>query len=166
MDITVVPAHLLRSYIWQVLKANLPEAWDESNYGGKIPIVPLGEEPELSKYSGPHIVYGYTNEASGPIAARESGSVSFAVYDQNFRRLGRTMNVLKRAFDRYDETARDVNNYTSHIPEFVGIRFGSISLSYLEGGSPEENEGGNMSALMTVRYEYYSTQEVVTSVLP
>lgn len=166
MDIAVVPAHLLRSYAWQVLKTNLPDVWDEKNYGGKVPIVPLGEEPELSDYSGPHIVYGYSDEASGDLSEREVGSLSFAVYDQNFRRLTRTMRVLKSAFDRKDESARDVNNYTSQIPSFVGLRFGYISLSFLEGGSPETSEGGNMSALITIRYEYYSSQTVATAVSP
>lgn len=164
-------AYLLVDYAWGVLKANYPTVWDESKYGGLIPIVPLSEEPELDEYDGPHIVYGYAEDPTGSLHARSGGSITFAVYDQNFRRLGKTMNILKAAFERQDETARDVNNFTSvynpggaATPPYLGIRFGYISVAFVEGGTPEETEGGRQSAIISITYEYYVDYDVITSI--
>ena len=161
------PAYLLRSYAWQVLKRNMPDVWDETKYGNLIPIVPLAEEPELSEYSGPRIVYGYSTEGSGDLYAREFGSMTFAIYDQNFRRLSQTLNILKKAFERQDETARDVNEYSDSLVNspFEGLSFAQVSLGFIEGGTPEDEEGGRQSALLNIRYEYHVDFDVVTSVI-
>lgn len=177
MDTVVSPAYLLRSYTWALLKANDPVTWDSSKYGGLIPIVPVAEEPELEEFSGPHIVYGYALDTTGSLHARKSGSVTFAVYDQNFRRLTNTLNVLQAAFERQDEAARDVNEYTSWVTRednfdidgnpvkpFVGLRFGYISIGFIEGGTPEDSEGGRQSALVNIRFEYYVDYDVKTSI--
>lgn len=163
-DTVVTPAYLIRSYAWQLLKNNMPDVWDEAKYGGIIPIVPLAEEPELDEYDGPHIVYGYAIDPTGDLHARKGGSVTFAIYDQNFRRLTKTLNILQAAFERQDEAARDVNEYTSTIPAFIGTRFGYIRLGFVEGGSPEEVEGGRQSALVNVNFEFYVDYDVKTSI--
>jgi len=162
INTTVSPAYLLRSYAWEVLKANDPDTWDESKYGGLVPIVPVAEEPELEEFAGPHIVYGYALDGTGSLYARNGGSVTFAVYDQNFRRLTKTLTILQAAFERQDESARDVNNYTSSHPQFIGIRFGYISVGFVEGGTPENTEGGRQSALVNIRFEYYVDYDIKT----
>lgn len=166
MNPEVNPAHLLVDYAWGVLKANMPTVWTTSKYGGLVPIVPLSEEPELDAYDGPHIVYGYADDATGDLYAQHSGSLTFAVYDQNFRRLGKTMTILKVAFERQDESARDINNFTTTYLNgaYVGIRFGTVDLAFLEGGTPEETEGGRQSALINIRYDYFVDYVVDTSI--
>lgn len=164
MDTAVSPAYLIRSYAWEVLRANDPGTWNKDKYGGLIPIVPLAEEPELSEYDGPHIVYGYANDPTGDLPARKGGSLTFAIYDQNFRRLTKTITVLQTAFERKDETARDVNEYTSSLAPFIGITFGFIDIGFVEGGSPEESEGGRQSALVNIRYEYHVDYAVKTTI--
>jgi hypothetical protein len=159
------PVYLLRSYAWAVLKANMPETWDETKYGGMTPIVPLSEEPELDEFDGPHIVYGYSLDSTGSLHARKSGSMTFAVYDQNFRRLTETLTNLQTAFERQDETAKDVNRYTTARPQFIGLRFGYIFIGFVEGGTPEETEGARQSALINIRFEYYVDYDVVTAVI-
>lgn len=169
MNPVVSPVYLLRLYAWAVLKANMPETWNEELYKaegdtqGIIPIVPLAEEPDLDAFDGPHIVYGYALDTTGDLYARNSGSMTFAIYDDKFRRLTETMNVLQAAFERQDETARDVNNFTTN-NNFIGIRFGYIFVGFAEGGTPEETEGGRQSALINIRFEYYVNYDVVTSV--
>lgn len=160
------PVYLLRSYAWRVLEVNMPETWNTELYGGMTPIVPVAEEPELDEFDGPHIVYGYTLDTTNALYIRKSGSLTFAVYDNNFRRLTETLNVLQAAFERQDESARDVNNYTSAFESFIGIRFGYIFIGFIEGGTPEEAEGGRQSALINIRFEYYVTHDVTTNVLP
>lgn len=165
MSTVVSPAYLIRAYAWALLKANDPDTWDEDNYGGLTPIVPVSEEPELEAYTGPHIVYGYALDATGSLHARNGGSVTFAVYDDNFRRLTKTLNILQAAFERQDASARDVNNYTtSKGASWIGIRFGTIDIGFVEGGTPELTEGGRQSALINIRFEYYVDYNVITEI--
>jgi hypothetical protein len=165
MDTTVSPAYLIRSYAWGILKANYGEVWDEDNYGGLVPIVPVSEEPELAEYTGPHIVYGYTLDMTGRLHARNSGSLTFAIYDQDFRRLTKTLNILQAAFERQDETARDINRYTTNKGgPWVGMRFGTVAIGFVEGGTPETTEGGRQSALINISFEYYVDYDVVTQI--
>lgn len=170
MNLEINPANIIVHYAWAVLQANDSDTWNVENYGNKVPIVPLSEEPELSEYSGPHIVYGYAIDSTGELHARNNGSTTFAVYDQNFRRLTKTLNTLQAAFERQDESARDVNRFSSTIVSgetnspFIGIRFGTISVGFHEGGTPEETEGGRQSGLINIKYEYYTDYTVTTSV--
>lgn len=164
MNIEVTPAYLLRSYIWEVLQANDPGIWNTNNYGGLTPIVPLAEEAELSQYDGPHIVYGYALAPVRDIHARRSGSMTFAIYDQNFRRLTKTVAIIAEALGRLDESARDVNNFTTRNPSYLGMTFAYVDLGFVEGGTPEQTEGGRQSALVNVRFEYHVDYDVITSV--
>jgi hypothetical protein len=173
MKAEVHPAHIIRSYAWKLLNNNQPFDWTTSNYGGKIPIVPLSEEPDISEYSWPYIIYGYAYDPNNRLYARKTGSMTFAIYDQDNRRLGRTMNTLVTAFEREDEAARDVNRYTDMLRDgtvagsqqnsgFQGLTFGYISMNYVESGVPEETEGGRQSALISLRYEYHVDYDVTT----
>lgn len=160
-DLTLVPAYLLRQYAWQLLKRNTD--MEESHYGGLLPIVPVSEEPELTEFNKPYLVYGYALNSSNDVSARKNGSMTFAVYDDDFRTLTRVLNILTTAFERHDESATDVNAFTSTIPQFVGIRFGTISVGFVEGGTPEETEGGRQSGLINIRFEYYVDYDIDTS---
>ena len=55
-----------------------------------------------------------------------------------------------------------MNNYTSSHPQFIGIRFGYISVGFVEGGTPENTEGGRQSALVNIRFEYYVDYDIKT----
>lgn len=170
INITVSPIYLLRSYIWELLKTNDPDTWDEDKYGGLVPIVPLAEEPELDEFSGPHIVYGFAVSGTNPLPAIESGSMTLVIYDDNFRRLTKTMNIIQVALGRLDESARDVNRFTSSVAgannnyPFSGMSFAYIGLGFSEGGSPETSEGGRQSALLNIRFDFLANYNVVTDI--
>lgn len=166
-DPTLGPDLLLRQYAWALLKANDPAVWDESNYGGVVPIVPLSDEPELSDFDGPHIVYGYTGDTTGDHWMESSGTMTFAVYDDNFRRLGKTLNILHAAFERADDSAKDVNHYLDTVsldgsthPFRNTIRFGCIEIGFVEGGIPETTEGGRQSGLLNIRFDFFVDYDV------
>lgn len=170
MDKTVIAPYLLRSYIWQVLKKNtdmdeLDYTLDPDTNPGLVPIVPLAEAPEISQFDKPYIVYGFSETPSTDLWVRRRGNMAFVIYSTNFRELSRITNVIAYAFDRADEAARDVNEYTSTIPAFVGLTFGTIQVSYVEGGSPEQSEGGRQSAAINIRYEYHVDYDIDTSAL-
>lgn len=166
-DPVLGPDYILRSYAYELLAHNDPDTWDKSHYNGIIPIVPLSDEPELSDFAGPHIVYGYSVDTTGDLWAEKSGTVTFAIYDENFRRLGKTINILQAAFERMDESARDVNNFTSSYTldngathPYIGVRFGCIEIGFVQGGTPETTEGGRQSALLNIRFDYFVDYDV------
>lgn len=164
--ITVAPVYVLRSYAWALLKANEPDTWDEEKYGGLVPIVPLNEEPELSEYPGPRIIYEFSNQETGSMYFRGRGSMTFAIRDHNYRRLTRTMNILQEALGRFDESARDVNDYSERLKAATGtdfdISFGHIRTSFAESGTPEEEEGGMMVGIVNVSHSYFVEYDINT----
>lgn len=161
MDANFSPIYLLAHYVWQLLKTNT--AMTETDYGGLVPVVPVSQVPELEQFNKPFLVYGYAlipTEFERDFCQR--GSMSFAIYGTNFRDITKIVNILFTAFNREDRAAADVNEYTSTIPSFVGIRFGTIYIGFSEGPSPEETEGGRQSAIINVRFEYYVNYDVET----
>jgi len=153
----VNPIYALRFYAWAVLKANMPDVWTETKYGGLVPIVPLAEEPDLAEFSGPKIVYEYTILDSSMEPYRGRGSFSMAVMDTNFRRLTETLNILEVAFGRVDESARDINAFIDSPgnPLANMIGFGYTAVSFVDGGTPEETEGGNQIGVINIRFDYF-----------
>ncbi len=173
-DSVVSPIYALRFYAWELLKRNMDDVWDEDNYGGMIPIVPLAEEADLAEFSGPKIVYEYTVLDTGSQSYRGRGSFSMAVLDTNFRRLTETLNVLEAGFGRLDESARDINaflngGYNSTLvasPNILKgqVAFGYTNVSFVDGGTPETSEGGNQVGVINIRFDYFVDYNVVTDV--
>lgn len=161
--ISVTPAFALRNYIWAVLKANEPTTWDESKYGGLVPIVPLNEEPELGEFPGPRIIYEYSLSNRGTEYYRGRGAMTFAVRDSNYRRLTRTMNIIDEALGRQDDSARDVNDYLDRLDSQVGfnLSFGNIFLSFAESGTPETEEGGPQVGVVNVSFTYFTEYDII-----
>ena len=164
MDEVISPYQLLVDYAWAILKANTNMT--ESDYDGLIPIVPLAEVPEIIDSAGgkPYLVYGYALDSTQPLPARRLGTMTFACYTTDFRALTRVLNVLSEGFGRSDLSAQDVNRFTSRFPNFVGMRFGTINISFVEGGAPEEEEGGNQNGIVSIRYEYYVDYDMTLDV--
>lgn len=166
MDSKYIAPYLIRSYVWEVLKFNLGLSsthYDIDGDGkGLVPIVPLGEEPDISKFDRPYLVYGYAESPSGDSSGRTAGNMIFVIYSTDFGEMSEIANVVAKTFE-HQYAATEVNHYTSTVPAFIGIRFGNIETTTLEGGVPEETVGGRMSATVTLRYEYYSDYDIRTS---
>lgn len=166
MNTKYIAPYLIRSYVWELLQRNLDMSDDDYDINGDgkglIPIVPLGEEPELAKFNKPYLVYGYAESPYDDYASQTTGNIMFAIYSTNFADMSQIANVIGKAFE-YDDAAANVNHYTSTIPAFVGIRFGNVQLQSIEGGVPEESSGGRMSAVVNIKYEYYADYSIETS---
>lgn len=166
MKSEVTPSLVLRAYMWQLLKANTNmdelDYQSDENPNGLVPIVPVSEEPELTQFNKPYLVYGYAHNPSRDLYHYRSGSMTLVVYATTFREIGDILSLLQLVFERHDEAAENVNLWSSTIEPFRGIRFGSIHMGLLESGTPEDNdqdteqtEGGRMSGLINIRYEYF-----------
>lgn len=163
-DKVVAPVFALIDYAYAVLNANDPVTWDREKYGGLIPIVPLSEEPELSDYDGPRIVYDYSMTDTGTLYQRGRGTVSFAILDHNYRRLTRAMNILQESFGRLDESARDVNDWLERrkpVADF-DVSFGFIRVPFAESGTPETEEGGRQVGVVGLAFDYFVEYDINT----
>lgn len=160
MNPEVHPVYALRSYAWALIKANT--TLTETKYGGIVPITPLSEEPELSNLDLPLIVYGYDEQPTNDVFVEREGSMTFIVKDQNFRRLTQILNILSAGFGRWDDAAKDVNHWLRNIPSMSDLRFGEIHMSLLDGGTPEESEGGRQSGMISISFKYYVDYTVIT----
>jgi len=165
-DVVVSPAYVLRDYAWAVLKASDPTVWNASKYGGQVPIIPLNDDPDLSEYPGPRIIYEFSETDRGVTMYRGRGNMTFAVRDNDFRRMGKTINTLAEAFGRLDESAADVNDYIDRVRAGRGVAFdvsfGMIRLELSQSGTPEEEEGGQMVAIVNISYDFFVEYNVNT----
>lgn len=163
MNTKYIAPYLLRFYAWQLLKANTD--MDESDYAGKNPIIPANEEPDFQQFNHPYIVYGYAESPTTQLYARQTGNMAFMVYSTDDREINTIIQVIAQAFQRGDESATDVNEFTSTIPEFLGIRFGTISVAFVSSIEPPTEEGGRLGGMVNIRYEYYIENPAVTTSL-
>lgn len=145
-------AYLINNYVWQLLKNNTD--MKESDYSGKIPIIPSGQEPEFNAIDKPFLVYGYSEDMTPDLFALRAGAVSYAVWSTNVGEVNTIMATIKAALERHDESAREINAYTTTIPAYAGVRFDNTHIGYLEGPSPEDSEGGRHAGIITVRYQF------------
>lgn len=161
MNIEVFAPALMNRFLWETLKhnqlmlpADYPVDATRPELGNYVPIVPLSEEPELSQFSKPYIVYGFSETYHDGIPYKRSGSVSYVAYSQSVRAVNGIINLIAEVFGEEDISAARLNKYTSFIPGFIGIRFTMTKVGYIESAEPEESEGGRVSALINIRYDY------------
>lgn len=153
---SIVAPYVLNNYVWQMLKNN-DLGMTEANYGNRVPIVPSGQEPDLTAFNKPFLVYGYSEDPTPDLHARRGGSLSYAVWSTNVGEINSILNTIRAAMERQDETAREVNAYTSQPNVFNvygRVSFRNIRVGFFEGPSPEESEGGRKAGVITLRYEY------------
>lgn len=160
MSPEVHPVYALRAYAWALIKKN--SDLTEAKYGNIVPITPLSEEPEITNIDLPLFVYGYDEQPSNDVYVDREGSMTFIIKDQNFRRLTKLLNVLAVGFGRWDDAAKDVNKFiwTNHQAAMGDLRFGYVNVSLLDGGTPEETEGGRQSGMITISFCYYVNYNV------
>lgn len=161
---SIIAPYVLNNYVWQLLKNN-DLGMTEANYGNRIPIVPSGQEPDLTVYNKPFLVYGYSEDSTPDLYANRGGSLSYAVWSTNVGEINSVLNTIRTAMERQDESAREINAYTSTPAVFNvygRVSFRNIHIGYFEGPSPEETEGGRKAGFITLRYEYVADYKVKT----
>lgn len=165
-NLEVSPALVIRQYVWAVLHATYPDVWNSAKYGGLLPIVPLNEEPELDEFDGPRIVYEYTHTDAGSTYFRGQANMTFAVRDHNYRRMGKTLNILEQALSRQDETARDINDFVDRRKAGgidYDISFGFIKCEFVQSGTPETEEGGRSVGIINISFDFFVEYESVNT---
>jgi hypothetical protein len=76
---------------------------------------------------------------------------------------------------KFDDVAKELNKFSSQLvidsdgagsapstKPFIGIRFGDVRVGFVEGGTPENEEGGRQSALFSIRFTYFVNYSIKT----
>ena len=152
-------ANVLNLYLWAVLQKNTD--MDVTDYGGKIPIIPGGQDPDMLQYNKPFIVYGWSEDPGSYSGANRSGTLVYAIYSQSTGEINQIMNIIIAALSEQD-TARRINKWSSAYSGggLMGIRFTDARIAFGEGASPADQEGGREVATLTMRYDFVSTYPV------
>lgn len=157
MNNKIQPAHILRVYTLNLLRQSI----NMENINGYEPIVAVSDEPRISDSGKTYIVYGYSDVEGTRVSEIRRGTISFRVISSSFAEVGEITTTISRAFDLEDESARNVNEWSSRYPNgvFNGIRFCSIKSSYVDSPEPPETEGGPVEGVIMISYSYITKQE-------
>lgn len=162
LELEVVPAYIIADYVWALLDINTN--MELSHYGGKVPVIPVRQDPVFTDIDKPFLVYAWSENPTRDNYKHRSGQVSLAIYATSNRDITKISNLLVSAFERWDETAEDVNEWKSRPgkPEaFKKIRFSTFAAGAFDGPTPENTEGGRQSAVVMIRYSYIADYEFI-----
>ncbi len=148
--LTTSAVNLLNLYAWEVLKKNTD--MDTGDYGGKIPIIPGGQDPDLNAFDKPFIVYGAAEDASSDNGTIRSGTLVYAIYSDSVGDINKIQNILVTAFEERDVSARRINTWTSKNSALIGVRFTTTNVAFSEAAGPADQEGGREVGTLTLRY--------------
>lgn len=172
------PVFILIDYVWALLKTNYGDAWTLANEHptipptGIIPIIPLGDEPKISEHY-PRAIYNYTTNPVARDFHIARGTAVFAIKSKNYRQLTRSLNIIQHGLERYDETARDINEFSQNfsVPSddgptypYRGMSFASVEMDLVSGGTPSDTEGGPMVGAISITWQATFDWDVDTSV--
>ena len=147
----------LRKYLWQKLKdANIftGSNYYSDNIGDEIvPIIPVQQAAELNQFlSGKkHIVYDKIGMSYEDLWAICCEQILFTVYSTDISDINEIRNFMTDLFRRVDESAKDVNNWTSLSNKF---QFYSIFIADMSPTAPSEELQGFLSMDIVLEIKY------------
>lgn len=159
MNNKILAVNVIVLYAWALLQANL----DMQPINGLIPIAPIQDEPSFEDSGMPYLIYGYSENFTNGIRQIRQGVMSFRISARTVSELGEITNVLARAFENGDDSAANINLWSSKYnnKQLVGIRFGATDVTYIES-TPPETEGGTYQGVINISYRYITSQTVKT----
>jgi len=157
-NVEILPVYALIDYAWATLKSNTN--MKESDYNGRIPIIPSAQEPEFTDINKPFVVYAWSEGSTNDVTPIRAGQISFVVYGANDREINTISNLLVVAFNQWDISAANINQWAVGGP-FSTIRFATTWAGTLDGPTPEQTEGGRVSSVVMIRYRYITDYDLV-----
>ena len=147
----------LRKFLWKELSER--EIFDPTEYYSDnigetiIPIIPVQQQPELNQFlSGKkHIIYdkvGMSYDDNWLICCEQ---ILFTIYSTAVSDINEIRNFMTDQFRRMDESARDVNAWTSLSDKF---KFHSIYLADISATAPSEELQGFFSSDVILEIKY------------
>lgn len=161
----IIPACIgLNKYLWSVLEGE--GILDKENYGGLIPIIPIGEEPHLlqaiDEQAGvatfPYLVYRwYTNGYDANSFYKPTDTVTYEIYALDGNLLNTVVTRVVQLFKQFDDSAQAVNAYIRALPDPSPLKdysYNYIAVAAASGGVPQTIENDPYRATITVRVNY------------
>jgi hypothetical protein len=156
-DYTAV--HGINKYLWSKLQSEL--GWAAGDYGNLVPVTTPAQQPEFNSIGKPYIVYGYSPQGSGEDWLYEREVISYAVFSSDASDIRQVINLMKALFNRFDESAKDVNKHiaTYGSTDNKTFDYKSIRLTVATGPQPPLQEGGRMdgSVVLAVSFTHHDS---------
>lgn len=164
-DYTRSAIYDIRSFLWSELKT--AGILDENDYYADgfntalVPIIPAQQIPEFNNNlpGRPYIVYDLVARPYGEQWWISEEIVTFTIVSRSANQIQTMMNFMTDIFRRYDKSATDLNLVL--VPDSPFKFF----YMFMEGSDPIEpfdNEGGFMSAPLSVQYAYSRDVDPIT----
>jgi|ERR1044072_1047833 hypothetical protein len=146
--------HGLNKYIWKRIQDEL--GWVTSDYGGLTPITTPQQQPEFNAFDKPYIVYGYTLQGTNTLFPVQGEVVTYTVFSTQSADIRKAVNLINSALNRFDESARDVNNYiaANGSDDNKAFDYKFIRVNQATGPEPAVTEGGRQDGSVIVSMEY------------
>lgn len=162
-DIDKGAIDVLIHYTWDALDAN--DILDKID--GRIPIIPLKDEPKFSNTDSTYIIYGYTEDFYPEPREIRHGNFAMRIRSKSVSDLIKVTNFLTRLFENADMSARPINAWLSDfdvdgVKPFSGINFGYTDVTYIEGGVPGDQQGSDNEGVVNIQYCYKISQTIKT----
>lgn len=146
--------HGLNKYIWKRIQDEL--GWSAADYGNMTPITTPQQQPEFNAFDKPYIVYGYTLQGTNTLFPVQGEVVTYTIFSTQSADIRKAVNLINSALNRFDESARDVNNYlyANGSDDNKAFDYKFIRVNQATGPEPAVTEGGRQDGSVIVSMEY------------
>lgn len=162
MKPNIAAPHILRLYVWELLKNNSALA----EIDGKIPF--SSEDDKIFAQSGkPYIIYGYNETTPRESSYMVDGNFAMRLITRDSATAVKISNIIAGALEFGDVAAANINLYSTAKSDskidLRGCRFTHARAGYHNiGDEPAQDEGGRMESIVMIEYKYIREHEVKT----
>lgn len=147
----------IRKYLWQTIK----DAYllDENDYytdgfsEALVPIIPVQQVPEFNNLlpGKSYMIYDFEVKTIPVQWWMTEEAFTLTAISQNYDFLNKLTNLLQDLFRRYDDSARDLNNFLAGDTDFV---YHHIMIDSIFSPEPFNTEGDYQMASVVFSYNY------------
>lgn len=147
----------IRKYIWDnILNAEILNENDylvESMPVSLVPIIPVQQVPEFNNLlpGRTYMLYDFEVKVVPVQWWMTEEAFTLTVISQNYEVINEITNLINDLFRRYDESARDLNNYLGSDSDFI---YHHVMLDSVMSPEPFSSEGDYQIASVSFTYNY------------
>lgn len=180
-SLTMTASHIVRYYLWANLQAYMADTWKPLERTGvaAIPILPAQEQPEAQTSGNPYMIYIYDTNGTSDFFHLQSETLSIRMFSQSPVTIAATGKLCTKLFNRYDDSAYDINMWivrglersdgTPYLPhesfasfaaaynirpmwldEVQNYRIKYTTVSGIQGAQPAESEFGRVDSIVSI----------------
>lgn len=147
----------LRKYLWKSLTdSQLIDPYDyyvDTMSSNLVPIIPAQQVPEFVNLlrGKTFIIYEYKTFPSPVQWWMTEERATFYIDTPNYDLSNKILNLFQDLFRRYDESAKEINDYLGADSEFI---FHNTLVGSVESAAPTKAEGDFQEAIVEIEYVY------------